>query len=941
MQNSSQRLTRQFFAFPLFLLLSIMLLQGCASTSSPGNQNPTPLAISTTSLPSGQVGAAYSTTLGASGGTTPYTWTLTSGTLPVGLALNASSGAVAGTPTATASNLALTFQVKDSGSPAQAKSVILTLTISPALPTLVITTASLPNGQVGSPYSTTLAATGGTKPYTWTTTSGTLPAGLALNASTGAITGTPTATATNAALTFQVKDSGSPPQTKTASLMLTISPAPPTLAISTTSLPNGQVGSAYNTTLAATGGAAPYTWTVISGTLPTGLTLTAATGAITGTPTVTVTNTPLTFQVQDSENPAQTKTVNLSLTISAAGGITVSISPKRGSLTVTQKLTSLSAAVTNDATGQGVSWSISPSVSGNPFNPSHSATGAAVTFTAPGTAGVYIITATSVADNSKSASITVGATDLAGMFTYHNNLSRDGSNPSEYALAPSNVNTGSFGKLFSCTVDGAIYAQPLWVANRNIGGATRNVIFVATQHESLYAFDADANPCLPLWTVSLIDGLHGGTTGEKSVPSGPGGLVGSGYGDITPEVGVTGTPVIDPTTNTLYVVSKSVDSTGTTFYQRLHGIDLFTGNEKLNGNSPVLIAGTYPGTGDGGTVDTFNAQQQNQRPGLALANGSVYIAWASHEDRSPYYGWVMSYDSVTLTQKSVLNISPNVGYGGIWMGGGAPAVDSNNNLYLLTGNGIFDKTNSSAPNNDYGDSFLKLSPSLGVLDYFTPSDQSNDNANDVDFGSGGAAVLVDLPSGTPSHFVIGGGKDGYLYLLNRDSLGGSGDINAWQRLSFSAAIFATGAFWNNTFYLAGVGGHLSAFPFNTTTRMFGITATSQSPGSFGFPGSTPSVSSQGGSNGIAWALDNGNYCTSQSNGCLPTVLHAYDASNLANELWNSSSVSGDAAGNAVKFTVPTVANGKVYVGTRGNNTGDVFGSTSVSGELDIYGLKPN
>jgi hypothetical protein len=709
-------------------------------------------------------------------------------------------------------------------------------------------------------------------------------------------------------------------------------PNPTPLAISTTSLPSGQAGAAYASTLGASGGTTPYTWTLTSGTLPTGLMLNASTGAISGTPTVSVSNTPLTFQVKDSGNPAQSKTANLTLTIGASPGITVTISPRRGGVAINQLLP-LTATVTNDVASAGVIWSVSAggllsgqSTSKASFNSA--------------TAGVYTVTATSNADGSKSASVTIGVTDLAGVTTYHNNLSRDGSNPKEYALTPSNVNTGSFGKLFSCKLDGAIYAQPLWVANLRVGGTMRNVVFAATQHESLYAFDADANPCVQLWTVSLIDGVHGGTTGEKSVPSGPGGLVGSGFGDITPEVGVTGTPVIDPTTNTLYVVSKSVNSTGTTFYQRLHGVDLFTGNEKLNGNSPVLIAATCPGTGDGGTVDTFNAQLQNQRPGLALVNGAIYIAWASHEDRSPYYGWVISYDSVTLAQNSVLNVSPNFGYGGIWMGGGAPAVDSNNNLYLLTGNGTFDVTNSSTPNNDYGDSFLKLSPSLGILGFFTPSNQSLDNANDQDFGSGGAAILVDLPSGTPNHFVIGGGKDGYLYLLNRDSLGGSGDTNALQRLNFSAAIFATGAFWNNTFYLAGVGGHLSAFPFNTTSRMFGITATSQSPGSFGFPGSTPSVSSQGSSNGIVWALDNGNYCTPQSRGCGSTVLHAYDAGNLANELWNSSILNGDAAGYAVKFTVPTVANGKVYVGTRGNNTGGPFGSTSVSGELDVYGLLP-
>jgi hypothetical protein len=322
-----------------------------------------------------------------------------------------------------------------------------------------------------------------------------------------------------------------------------------------------------------------------------------------------------------------------------------------------------------------------------------------------------------------------------------------------------------------------------------------------------------------------------------------------------------------------------------------------------------------------------------------LVNGVVYIAWASHADTPPYYGWVIGYDAATLAQKNVLNVTPNVQYGGIWMSGGAPAADSSNNIYLLTGNGTFDATSATPPHNDYGDCFLKISPSLSVLSFFTPSDQANDNANDVDFGSGGAAVLIDLPSGTPNHFVIGGGKDGYLYLLNRDALGGSGDGTAWQRFNFGYGIFATGAFWNNTFYLAGVDGPLLAYAFNTTSRTFGTTPTSQSPGTFAFPGSTPSVSSQGSSNGIVWALYNANFCTVESLGCGPTVLFAYDASNLAHQLWSTQN-SSDAAGNAVKFTVPTVANGKVYVGTRGNNTGGVFGSTSISGELDVYGLMP-
>jgi hypothetical protein len=465
---------------------------------------------------------------------------------------------------------------------------------------------------------------------------------------------------------------------------------------------------------------------------------------------------------------------------------------------------------------------------------------------------------------------------------------------------------------------------------------------VATQHDSLYALDADASPCVQLWKVSLIDANHGGSSSESAVPSGSSGnLVGGGSGDITPEVGVTGTPVIDPSTNTLYVVSKSVISSGPTFYQRLHAIDLATGIEKSG--SPVTITATYPGSGDGGSTDTFDPRNQNQRPGLALVNGTVYIAWASHEDTPPYYGWVIgyTYNGSSFTRSAVLNVTPNVGFGGIWMGGAAPSADSNNHLYVITGNAKFDVTNASAPNNDYGDSFLQLTTSLGISSYFTPSDQSSDNANDQDFGAGGSAVVLNLTSGSLQHLVVGGGKDGTLYLLNGDSMGGSGDSNARQHFNINAPIFATGAFWNNNFYIAGVNGALVSYAFNNSTNLFNTSIGSQSGNTFGFPGASPSVSASGNTNGIVWALNNANYCTPQSSGCGPTVLHAFDGMNLATELWNSSQTSGDAAGNAVKFTVPTVANGKVYVGTRGNNAGGSYGSTSVSGELDVYGLKPN
>jgi hypothetical protein len=901
----------------------------------------TPLAITTTSLPSGQMGSAYSATLAATGGTIPYSWSLTSGTLPAGLSLNAATGTIAGTPTAVASATPLTFTVTDSESPAQAKPVNLTLTIAP--PTLLIITTSLPSGQVGTVYSATLAATGGTTPYSWKLSSGTLPAGLSLNATTGAISGTPTAVASATPLTFTVTDSESPAQTKSITLPLTITGSTgPTLAITTTSLPSGQVGAAYSATLSATGGTTPYSWSLASGTLPAGLSLNATTGMIAGTPTATANASSLTFTVTDSSAPSQTKNATIAISVSPST-ISLSVSPARAGVTIGQILTV--TPTTNDYAG--VHWSAGGSgCAGSAcgtFSAANSLTGVSVNYTAPSVAGAYTITATSVTQGTISASITVGVTDLAGMTTYHNDLARDGANTREYALTTSNVKTSSFGKLFSCTVDEAIYAQPLWVANLTVGGVKRNVVFVATQNDSLYAFDADHNstPCTPLWHANLIDSAHGGAAGEASVPSsGSGYLVGHGWGDIAPEVGVTGTPVIDPTTNTLYVVSKSYIASGPTFYQRLHAIDLTTGNEKFSG--PVSIAATYPGSGDGGMVTTFVAQEENQRPGLALVNGIVYIAWASHEDLTPFYGWMIGYNAGNLTQANVFNVDPNAGEGGIWMSGGAPSADSSGNLYVITANGNFDATNASAPNNDYGDSFLKLSGNLSVKQYFTPSDQASDNLNDVDFGSGGAAVLVDLPANgsNPTHLVVGGGKDGALYVLNRDAMGGSGDSNAWQEIQLGHGIFSTGAFWNYNFYITPIKGTLQVFSLSTSTAKLTPVANA-SPEAFNWPGATPSVSSTPEySNGIVWALDSSQYCTPDSKGCGPAVLHAYDATNLSTELWNSTQGTSQ-GGYAVKFTVPTVANGKVYVGTRGNNVGGADNSTSVPGELDVYGLLPN
>ena len=298
-------------------------------------------------------------------------------------------------------------------------------------------------------------------------------------------------------------------------------------------------------------------------------------------------------------------------------------------------------------------------------------------YSPPSSAGTHTVAARSVADTNATASASVSVTDFQGVFTYHNHLSRDGVNSQEYALNTSSVKAGTFGKRFACAIDAAAYAQPLWVANVAIGGGTHNVLIAATQHDTVYAFDADASPCQTYWSKSLLD------NGEKWVTSGD-----VNTDDITPDIGIVGTPVIDPGTNTIYVVSKSKN--GSHFHQRLHALSLIDGSEKFNGPQEISFSS--------GGID-FNPLTQNERCGLALVNGVVYIAYASHGDNPTYYGWVVGYSASSLNQVSVFNDDPGSAYGGIWMSGGAPAADSNGNLYVITGNGNFDG------NTQFGDSF--------------------------------------------------------------------------------------------------------------------------------------------------------------------------------------------------------------------------------------------
>ena len=503
--------------------------------------------------------------------------------------------------------------------------------------------------------------------------------------------------------------------------------------------------------------------------------------------------------------------------------------------------------------------------------------------------------------------------------TNHNDVARTGANLSEQILSTANVNSGNFGKLFSRPVDGEIYAQPLYLSDVSIAGqGAHNVVYVATEHNSVYAFDADnSTQSAPLWKVNL----------GPAVPSGDicQGLSGSSfcpYTDLVPEIGITSTPVIDPATGTLYVVAKT--KTAGNYQFMLHALDIASGGEKFGG--PVAISASVSGRGaasNGGTV-TFDARYHLNRPGLLLLNGVVYVAFASVGDIPPFHGWLMGYDAATLQQVSVFNASPDGEDAGIWAGGQAPAADGDS-IFLTTGNGTFD---GNSGGRDWGNSFLRLSTSqkLAITDYFTPNNQNYLNSVDLDVGGGGPMLLPNLG------LVLGVGKDGVLRLVNENQFGKYNAAFNNDAQEFQATGFFLGApvFWNGpkgpAVYLWGVGDYLKQYAI--TAGRLQTTPVSQS--TMSAPGqisnSVPlSLSANGAvaDSGIVWATA---ASSEDANGKLHGVLRAFDAANVSHALWDSTQNSQrDDLGSFAKFAPPTIANGKVYVPT-------------FSGELVVYGL---
>lgn len=486
------------------------------------------------------------------------------------------------------------------------------------------------------------------------------------------------------------------------------------------------------------------------------------------------------------------------------------------------------------------------------------------------------------------------------VLTYHNDAARTGGNLNEKILTPSNVNFNSFGKLAFLNVDGLVDAEPLYVSNLTVAGNPHNVVFVVTEHDSAYAFDAETYA--ELWHVTVL--------GSNEVPSDD-----RGCGQVSPEIGITSTPVIalnNRGRGVMYLVAMSKDQNAN-YFQRLHALDITTGAE-ISG-SPTVVKATFPNL-SGET--TFDPKMYKERASLLFVNGMILTSWASHCDDGEYTGWVIAYNAATLRQAEVLDVTPNGSDGAIWMSGAGPAADSEGKIYLLDANGTFDSTLNSEGfpiNGDYGNGFLKLSANgekLVVEDYFNMHNTTAESKADQDLGSGGAVVLPDFKdhAGNTWQLAVGAGKDGHIYVVNRKLMGKfntKNDSGIYQELdkSLAGGVWATPAYFQNTVYFGAVGDSLKAFSI-VNAKLVG-TPISKTAETFAYPGTAPSISANGTSNGIVWAVE--------SRGSDAGILHAYDANDLRTELYNSNQAGDRDNFSDNKYITPMIANGKVFIGT--------------------------
>jgi hypothetical protein len=814
----------------------------------------------------------------------------------------------------------------------------LTLTLSPA-------NISLTAGAAGAQASLMLVGSAGAGATT-VTVSG-LPAGVTVSPATLSVTpgvtlpltltAASSAATTTATVTFAATVNGQTASAQaslsvqgtmgsTPGFSLSVTPASLTLAANGTAatvsvLATAQNGFTSSVPVSIAGlptgvTAQPSSLTLTPGTAAT-LTLTAPTGTAVGSSTATLTGTA----------GGQTQTASLAITVSAPGpavpDFSLSVNPQSLSLIIgtTGQPVQLTATALNGFTGTAsVALSGLPAgVTANPASLSISP-GApqSVTLTAAnsaqaGSASVVFTATSGSLTHTATLALTVAASGGVNVTTYHNDNARDGWYASETALTPQNVNVNSFGKLEELAVDGRVDAQPLYVSGLSVGGQAHNVLIVVTEHGSAYAFDPDAGT--QLWKVSAL-GTNETTSDDH------------GCGQITPEIGITDTPVIDRAygpDGAVFFVAMSKDANGN-YHQRLHALDLATGAE-LQG-SPTEIQATFPGNGYGSSNgnQVFDPGQYAERVGLLLMNGQIYLGWTSHCDDDPYTGWLLAYSETTLQQTSVLNLTANGpssphygdGEGSIWMAGAGLAGDSQGNIYFLDANGTFDTTLNAGgfpSQGDFGNAFMKVSTTgntLAAADYFAAYNLQSESDADQDLGSGGAMLLPDQTdaNGVTRHLAVGAGKDTNIYVVNRDNMGkfnASSNNAVYQELpnALSGGAWSMPTLFNNTVYYAGQGDHLKAFPI--TKALLATSPAAESSNTFAYPGSTPSVSSNGTQNGIVWAVENQN-----GSG----VLHAYNPTNLGTELYDSNQAANSRDHfSDNKFITPMIANGKVFVGT--------------------------
>jgi hypothetical protein len=605
--------------------------------------------------------------------------------------------------------------------------------------------------------------------------------------------------------------------------------------------------------------------------------------------------------------------------ISAFAAVGVTVHPAKASLTLTEPQ-QYTATVIN-TTNHSVVWFVDGIRGGNSTVGTISTSGL---YHPPAKRSFHTIKASSVVQPTATGSAQVWITDYPGMFTYHADKFRSGVNLQEFALTKSTVKSSTFGKRFSRSVDGQIYAQPLYVANLTIAGAKHNVVFVATEHSSVYAFEADGKTTTPFWKRSFINPSAGVTT----IPKPSNAL-------IAPEISISSTPVIDTSTSTLYVAVST--SENGSIVHRLHALSLTTGAEKFGG--PIKIQGSVPGTYPPIAVNgrvPFVPKQHLQRPALLLLNGNVYIAYGSNGDALPYNGWLFAYSAAgtgILHQVAIFCTSPNKGASAIWQSGDGPAADPSGNIYVVTGNGPFDLNTGGR---DAGNAVLKLALQNGalvLLDYFTPSNTAQLTSDDLDLGSGGPILPSTQAGAAAPNLVVVGGKDGKIYLVNRNNMGkfNSATNSNVETVAIgnpepTNGLFATPAALGTSIYFGEVGEPLGRFIFSN--GLLSSAPAAQTSTVFHYPGTSPMISTNG-SSSIVWTLDLHAFVGGTGpnvNTPGPAVLHAYDGATLQ-QLYNSTQAgTRDTAGNALKFTSPTVANGHVYVGT--------------ANQLTVYGLLP-